>query len=81
MIALIVINNLQTRKPNWLPPIMRNWNFLPEPLRSLEPFDRFMVKYILCCKKFKENEKVSPVNEDLNDKIITEKAEVVDSVV
>ena len=59
IIVVIIINNLQTRKPNWLPPSMRTWEFLPKPLRSLEPYDNFMMKYILCCKKFKV--KVAPI--------------------
>ena len=82
VVAIIVINNLQTRKPNWLPPVLRNWEFLPKALQSLEPYDRFMMNYILCCKKFKANDKVSPINEEFKMEVIIEKTEVVaDSVV
>ena len=55
------MNVLQNKKPNWLPKVLRTWDFLPEPLRSLEPYDKIMMKYVLCCKKFKAGSKVSDV--------------------
>ncbi|CAG0896341.1 unnamed protein product [Darwinula stevensoni] len=48
LIAAVVIDILQRKRPNWLPPVLRNWNFLPEPLHSLEPYDTMMMK-LPCC--------------------------------
>jgi len=45
-----IVNVLQKRRPMWLPTILRDWTFLPLPLRSLEPYDR-VVSACLCCKK------------------------------
>ncbi|ESO04943.1 hypothetical protein HELRODRAFT_99285 [Helobdella robusta] len=47
---IIVVNVLQRKKPNWLPKFLRTWNFLPKPLRSLEPYDRIFSK-CKCCDK------------------------------
>jgi len=38
----IVINVLQRKYPHQLPEILRNWNFLPLWMRSLDPIDRWM---------------------------------------
>eukprot|EP00092_Neocalanus_flemingeri_P038286 GFUD01041673.1.p1 GENE.GFUD01041673.1~~GFUD01041673.1.p1 ORF type:complete len:543 (-),score=130.41 GFUD01041673.1:76-1704(-) len=43
ILLVIFINLLQKYKPNMLPTILTNWNFLPEPLRSLDPIDRSIV--------------------------------------
>ncbi|CAG0900322.1 unnamed protein product [Darwinula stevensoni] len=48
LIAAVVINILQRKRSNCLPPFLRNWNFLPEPLHSLEPYDTIMMK-LPCC--------------------------------
>ena len=34
-----VVNVLQHRRPTWLPPKLRSWAWLPEPMRSLRPYD------------------------------------------
>ena len=39
-LLVIGINVVQAKKPGMLPVMLKNWNFLPEPLRSLEPYDR-----------------------------------------
>jgi sodium-dependent phosphate cotransporter len=39
-IFVIVINVVQNKRIKWLPSGLRNWSFLPEYLRSLEPYDR-----------------------------------------
>ena len=52
---ITVINVLQNRKPSFLPKVLRTWNFLPVWLRSLQPYDKFMTKYLLCCCKQKKN--------------------------
>jgi len=38
-IFVIVVNVLQSKRPHWLPPLLRSWAFLPLPLRSLRPYD------------------------------------------
>ncbi|GAB6031947.1 hypothetical protein CHUAL_010331 [Chamberlinius hualienensis] len=40
MVFVIVLNILQQKLPSKLPPLLRNWNFLPKWMHSLEPFDR-----------------------------------------
>lgn len=40
IVLIIVINLLQEHRSNWLPRILRNWEWLPLPCRSLEPYDR-----------------------------------------
>ncbi|CAH1269339.1 SLC34A2 [Branchiostoma lanceolatum] len=47
-LAVVVINTLQTKRPNWLPKKLRTWDFLPLALHSLEPYDRLLTG---CCKK------------------------------
>ena len=37
---VIVTNILQAKKPNWLPSVLRNWDFLPLWMHSLDPIDR-----------------------------------------
>lgn len=45
LIAVVVINILQSKKPDWLPVKLRTWIWLPEPCRSLEPYDRVASKF------------------------------------
>lgn len=45
---IIIINVLQAKFPKILPEFLHNWEFLPECLHSLDPYDRFMVS--LCLK-------------------------------
>lgn len=52
---ILFINVLQSKKNNILPNYLKTWNFLPIYLRSLKPYDKFMVKYILCCQVFKND--------------------------
>ncbi len=40
-IVAIIINVLQKKIPQHLPDILRNWSFLPEWMRSLDPIDRY----------------------------------------
>lgn len=53
------ISLLQRKMPIFLPKVLRNWQFLPEPLRSLAPLDRQIVKLLKWCKRLKRF-KVSP---------------------
>lgn len=43
-----------------LPFVFKSWDFLPKPLRSLEPYDKFLNKYLCCCKCFQTGSKISP---------------------
>ena len=40
VIFIVVVNNLQVKKPDSLPKKLQSWDFLPLGLRSLEPYDR-----------------------------------------
>jgi len=39
VLFIIVVNVLQSKRPLWLPVVLRSWDFLPLPLRSLKPYD------------------------------------------
>ena len=50
VLLIIVINQFQKRAPKFLPALLRSWEFLPAFLRSLEPYDKWIEKYLLCFK-------------------------------
>ncbi|KAK3104471.1 hypothetical protein FSP39_002717, partial [Pinctada imbricata] len=57
VILVIVISTIkcfQKKRPESLHPKLRNWKFLPEPLRSLRPLDRLLTS---CCKCFSDSDK------------------------
>ena len=41
---IIIVNVLQTRKPQWLPEKLRDWEWVPLWMRSLAPMDRVICK-------------------------------------
>ena len=43
LLLVLLVNLLQRRKPKLLPSKLQTWEFLPKPVRSLEPFDRLVV--------------------------------------
>ena len=47
LLAIIGINVLQSKRPNFLPAKLRSWDWLPLPLHSLEPYDRIIT---VCCR-------------------------------
>ncbi|XP_045172382.1 sodium-dependent phosphate transport protein 2B-like [Mercenaria mercenaria] len=54
ILIIMLIKLIQNKRPQCLPPVMRNWKWLPEPLRSLAPFDRFLMSITgncYCCRK------------------------------
>ena len=57
VVFVIIVNVLQSRKPSALPKKLRTWDFLPLWLRSLQPYDKFMTKVLLCkcCRKLDDN--------------------------
>lgn len=80
LVSIMIINIFQNKCPNVLPTILQNWMFLPEHLRSLEPYDKLIAKYLMCCKCCKliegvENggeEKINNVKDDSNNELIYE---------
>ena len=43
LLLVTIVNLLQKKRPKLLPSKLQNWEFLPEPVRSLEPVDRLVV--------------------------------------
>ena len=54
VLTVVILTQLQKRRPHLLPVKMQSWSFLPEPLRSLEPMDRLVVS---CIGKWKKKDK------------------------
>ena len=50
LLLVTAVNLCQKYKPEILPDKLKNWDFLPEPLHSLQPWDRIVVK--LNCFRF-----------------------------
>ena len=44
LFVIIIINVMQNKRPQWLPRILKNWNFLPLWMHSLDPVDKFLRK-------------------------------------
>ena len=44
LFIVIIINVMQNKRPQWLPRILKNWNFLPLWMHSLDPVDKFLRK-------------------------------------
>ena len=49
-IIIVIINILQSKKPQWLPAKLRTWFFLPLCCHSLKPVDKVMSKMIISCR-------------------------------
>ena len=66
--ATCLINYLQKKRPEWLPAKLRNWDFLPKWLTSLEPIDRVFcaplsavfARTCACCPCLKSKKPSSP---------------------
>ena len=77
-LASIFTNLLQKHKPNILPKILKNWNFLPEPLRSLDPLDRAIMAtfgFFTTCKMTKSDD-AEDTDHNLNEMQTKRKEEV-----
>merc|ERR1711998_520806 len=50
-VLVMLINTLQSRKPEYLPEVLKSWAFLPECMRSLGPIDRVLCAPMskVCC--------------------------------
>ncbi|KAF2361946.1 Sodium-dependent phosphate transport protein [Trinorchestia longiramus] len=49
LLAVVIINVIQSKRSQVLPGVLQNWDFLPKPLRSLDPYDRVLTA-LPCCK-------------------------------
>ncbi|KAA0197758.1 hypothetical protein HAZT_HAZT006729, partial [Hyalella azteca] len=49
LVIVAIINLIQNKKPSILPKFLRTWDFMPLPLRSLEPYDKVVTGFP-CCK-------------------------------
>lgn len=80
IIFIAVVKILQKKAPRCLPPVLRNWKFLPVACRSLEPYNRVVskVKPICCCCSCC-NAKESKEDENTEQSQDTEKRPVTDN--
>lgn len=54
ILILVAIYNMQHKCPQVLPPFLRSWDWLPEWMHSLEPYDR-MITGMPCCAKCRDD--------------------------
>jgi solute carrier family 34 (sodium-dependent phosphate cotransporter) len=71
-VIVVIINVLQKKRPNFLPKVLRNWDFLPYKwMHSLEPFDRVItkvmraVKSLFCCCSCCKKPEVKPLQKEV----------------
>ena len=50
VVTIAFVNLMQNKKPSYLPPILRDWTFLPLWMRSLKPLDDIFSQ-LRCCQK------------------------------
>ena len=60
MIFIVVVNIMQSKCPQYLPRVLRSWDFLPLFLHSLEPYDRVITGWKCCNKCTQANVEVDP---------------------
>ncbi|XP_072032573.1 sodium-dependent phosphate transport protein 2A-like [Amphiura filiformis] len=68
MMFVAIVNILQRKRPSALPEKLKNWEFLPEPFRSLDPLDRLISKVrdkIGSCCPCRKNEEKMPVSDHM----------------
>ena len=58
LILVLTLSIIQNQKPSILPERLRTWDFLPEPLRSLEPLDR-IIRKLNCLKLCRKSPEMS----------------------
>ena len=58
VILVLTLSIIQNQKPSILPERLRTWDFLPEPLRSLEPLDR-IIRKLNCLKLCRKSPEMS----------------------
>ncbi|CAL4060217.1 unnamed protein product, partial [Meganyctiphanes norvegica] len=57
ILIVIIINVIQNKKPSWLPRKLQDWDWLPLPLHSLEPYDKIITGWS-CCKKCNDGQEL-----------------------
>ncbi|MBN3316525.1 NPT2B protein, partial [Atractosteus spatula] len=50
IVAVIIINIMQSRWPQYLPKVLRTWEFLPKWMHSLKPWDRVITSMLSFCR-------------------------------
>jgi sodium-dependent phosphate cotransporter len=65
---VLVVNHMQAKHPEKLPEKLRNWDFLPIWMRSLEPLDRVICSKLTCCDKCQKSDKKANVKITNTDK-------------
>jgi hypothetical protein len=50
IVVIVIISLLQNKSPKFLPPMMRTWEWVPLPLRSLKPYDDLFTRMSCCAK-------------------------------
>lgn len=72
-IFVSVVNVLQSKRPTSLPKKLQSWDFLPEPLHSLDPLDRLISKtgdlFKRCCPCLRKKEEESLAINNENNKM------------
>lgn len=73
IISVMVLTFLQskTQTKAYLPNFLKTWDFLPLPLRSLYPYDKFLKTYLCCCKCFKKTARISPSGFDMQVQVMS----------
>ncbi|XP_063682867.1 sodium-dependent phosphate transport protein 2B-like isoform X2 [Bolinopsis microptera] len=61
ILFITILNILQDKIPEKLPEFLRTWDFLPKPMRSLEPYDSVLSK-LICCRKSVDDADVIPLS-------------------
>ena len=69
ILIVVIVNFLQNKCPKRLPTFLQCWEFLPTFLRSLEPYDKMLMKVVEyfkfpCCKKVRKKSNTDNTNED-----------------
>merc|ERR1712227_835243 len=53
LVFVVTVNIMQRKCSKFLPEFLRSWNFLPQFMHSLEPYDKVITGW-RCCKKCTE---------------------------
>ena len=69
LVAIIALNILQVKKSEWLPNLLKNWEFLPLWMHSLDPMDKVLRKigFACCCGCSKRCQCLSVDTDDVMD--------------
>jgi sodium-dependent phosphate cotransporter len=62
VVMIAVVNYLQSNRPDKLPTVLQNWEFLPRWMHSLEPLDSFFSRCTCCLKTEAKGEQAEAMN-------------------